>query len=188
LDGISCFDSTSEEAARFQQACLEVLDRVGYALRIAEERGWLLEIALNRLSWSRVQFCLVLAAGEDRNTELTRAAEALDRAVDGLRQAGEEDPLPFGLLARAALRRFRSDFTGATEDLSEALEIAKRGSMRLHECDAHLEHARLYRDQEDLAAARQHVARARELVEETGYERRRREVEWLERTLGQAEP
>jgi len=55
--------------------------------------------------------------------------------------------------------------------------------MRLHACDAHLEHARLCRDQGDLAAARQHVARARELVEETGYERRRREVEWLEGAL-----
>ena len=52
--------------------------------------------------------------------------------------------------------------------------------MRLHECDAHLEWARLCRDQGDLAAARRHVARARELVNETGYGRREREVGWLE--------
>jgi hypothetical protein len=55
--------------------------------------------------------------------------------------------------------------------------------MRLFECDAHLEWARLCRDQGDLAAARRHVARARELVNETGYARREREVRWLENTL-----
>ena len=88
--------------------------------------------------------------------------------------------MPAGLLARAALRRFRSDFPGAAADLTEALEIAERGPMRRHECDAHLEWARLCRDQGDLAAARRHVARARALVNETGYGRREREVRWLE--------
>jgi hypothetical protein len=55
--------------------------------------------------------------------------------------------------------------------------------MRLHECDAHLEWARLCRDQGDLATARLHVARARVLVEDTGYKRRAREVTWLEGEL-----
>ena len=104
--------------------------------------------------------------------------------MDGLRRAGQELYLPLGLLARAALRRFRSDFAGAAADLTEALEIAERGPMRLHECDAHLEWARLCRDQGDLAAARRHLARARELVNETGYGRREREVRWLEREVG----
>jgi hypothetical protein len=87
---------------------------------------------------------------EDRTTGLAQAAEPLDRAVDGLRRAGAEHHLPRGLLARAALRRFRSDFSGAAADLTEALEIAERGPMRLHERDAHLEWARLCRDQEIL--------------------------------------
>jgi hypothetical protein len=55
--------------------------------------------------------------------------------------------------------------------------------MRLHECDAHLEWARLCRDQGDLDAARRHVARARVLVKETGYGRREREMGWLEGVL-----
>jgi len=84
----------------------------------------------------------------------------------------------------AALRRFQSDFANAAADLTEVLEIAERGPMRLHECDAHLEWARLCRDQRDLAAARRHLARARELVDETGYKRREREVAWLEGQLG----
>jgi hypothetical protein len=77
------------------------------------------------------------------------------------------------------LRRLRGNFPAAEADLSEALEIAKRGSMRLHECDAHLEWARLCRQRGDRDGLERHVARARRLVEETGYGRRRREVEWI---------
>ena len=151
----------------------------------------LLDIALNHLTLGRAHHLgLILtshqpaAPGENRIAGLSKAAEPLDRAVAGLRRAGREDYLPSGLLARAALRRFLSDFPGAAADLTEALEIAERGPMRLHECDAHLEWARLCRDQGDLAAARRHVARARVLVKATGYGRREREVGWLEGTLG----
>jgi hypothetical protein len=145
----------------------------------------LLDIALNHLTVGRVYLGLaVTASGEDRAARLAQAAEQLDRAVDGLRLAGQEQFLPRGLLARASLRRFQSDFTAAAADLTEALEIAERGPMRLHECDAHLEWARLCRDQGALAAARRHVARARVLVNETGYGRREREVRWLEGVLG----
>jgi hypothetical protein len=60
------------------------------------------------------------------------------------------------------------------------MEIAERGSMRLHECDAHLEWARLCRYRGDREGAKRHLAEARRLVKETGYLRREREVRWLE--------
>ena len=154
-----------------------------------ESRYPLLDIAFNHLFRGRAHLGLALTAsqpavpGNDKTSELTHAAEALDRATDIFRKAGREDHLPRGLLARAALRRFCSDFAGAAADLTEALEIAERGPMRLYECDTHLEWARLCRDQGDLAAARRHVARARELVRQTGYGRREREVAWLEARL-----
>jgi hypothetical protein len=137
---------------------------------------------LNHLALGRAH--LGLALTEDRITGLAQATESLGLAVGGLRGAGREDHLPRGLLARAALRRFCSDFPGASADLTEALEIAERDSLRLHECDAHLEWARLCRDQGDLDGARRHVTRARELVNGTGYGRREREVRWLEETIG----
>jgi hypothetical protein len=144
----------------------------------------LITIAIEHLSLVRAHLGLALtASGADRTAGLAQAAESLDWAVDGLRQAGHENHLPRGLLARAALRRFRSEFAGAAADLTETLEIAERGAMRLHECDAHLEWARLCRDQGDLDAARRHVARARVLVKETGYGRREREMGWLEGVL-----
>ena len=148
-----------------------------------EENRWysLLDIALDHLTLGRAH--LGLALPETAPLDLPRPSST-GPAVDGLRRAGTGGPPTPRLLARAALRRFRSDFAGAAADLTEALEIAERGPMRLHECDAHLEWARLCRDQGDLAGARRHVARARVLVDETGYGRRVREVAWLEGVLG----
>jgi ATP/maltotriose-dependent transcriptional regulator MalT len=120
--------------------------------------------------------------GEEAEADFAQAAEHLDHAVEGLRQAGTEDHLPRGLLAGATLHRLRGDWAAAAADLSETLEIADRGGMRLHACDAHLEWARLELQQGDAAGAGQHVAAARKLVDETGYGRR--EVVWLERRVG----
>jgi hypothetical protein len=55
--------------------------------------------------------------------------------------------------------------------------------MRLYQCDAHLEYARVALAEGDEGPARKHVAAARRLVEDTGYGRRRPEVEELEQML-----
>jgi len=185
LRGFTRQGSRPEKKERFRQACREVLERAQKALTIVMNGSKnLLDIALSHLTLGCAHLGLALTdPREDRPAGLAQAAEFLNRAMDGLLQAGTEDHLPRGFLARAALRRFRSDFLGAAADLTEALEIAERGPMRLHECDAHLEWARLCRDQGDLAAARGHVARAGELVRATGYGRRAREVAWLEKEI-----
>jgi len=188
LDGFTGPDARPEQKERFRQACRELVERARQTLEWVTAEEWLLDIALDHLTLGSVHLGLALTAPQpvalsERTAELARAAEQLDWAVVGLRRAGQEDHLPRGLLARATLRRFRSDFTGAAADLTEVLEIAERGSMHLFECDAHLEWARLCRDQRNLDEARQHVTRARELVNETGYGRREREVKWLETTL-----
>ena len=50
----------------------------------------------------------------------------LDRAVDGLRQAGTQDHVPRGLLARAELRRAKGDYDGVGRDLEEAMHGHRR--------------------------------------------------------------
>jgi tetratricopeptide (TPR) repeat protein len=190
LDGLSGLHSRPEEAEWFRQVCRDVLDRARQTLEWVEQaKASLLAFALDHLTLGRAYLGLALTApqpaapGEDRTTVLAQATGQLDRAVDSLRRAGTEEFISTGLLSRAALQRFCSNFTGSAVDLTEALEIAERGPMRLHECDAHLEWARLCRDQGNLTEARQHVKRARELVNQTGYKRREREVAWLEREL-----
>ncbi|HSS77041.1 MAG TPA: TIR domain-containing protein [Thermoanaerobaculia bacterium] len=186
LDGLA---ANPEQVRRFRGACREVRERATQTLQWGEGGYSLLDIALDHLSLGRAYLGLALTApdpatpGEEAEAELAQTAEHLESAVDGLRQAGTEDHLPRGYLALAAFRRLQGDLPGAEADLAEALEIAERGSMHLHECDAHLEWARLRLRQEDTDAARRHVVVARKIVAETGYRRREREVGWLERRL-----
>jgi len=101
------------EVERFR----EVFERGQTALKVTEKNQWLLDTALDHLTLGRAHLGLALtASGDNRTTKFAQAAESLDRAVDGLRRAGIEDQLPLGLLARATLRRFRSDFPGAAAD------------------------------------------------------------------------
>jgi tetratricopeptide (TPR) repeat protein len=175
LDGV--------QAAAYREASFEVEDRARYAFEIAIENRWLLEIALDHLSLGRAHLGIALTSAAP---DFAAAREHLSRAVTGLRQAGDEMYIPRGLLARAALHRLTGDHSLARADLTEAHDIALRGNMRLHETDAHLEWTRLHRDTDDLAAAREHLAKARALVDATGYERRRREVDWLTKQLASA--
>lgn len=174
---------------RFREMCQEVLERTEQTIKEVERNHWLLDIALYHLSLGQAHLGLALTtfrpAAPDQEAEknFSQAAEHLNHAVEGLRLAETEHRIPRGLLARAALRRLRNDLPAAEADLSEALEMAERDSMRLCECDAHLEWARLCRHRGDRAGMERHVARARKLVKEMGYGRRRQEVEWLEGQL-----
>jgi tetratricopeptide (TPR) repeat protein len=172
--------------ARYREACEEVRERARYAFDVAQRHNWLLDMGLDHLSLARAHLGLALTAPASP-PDFRPAAEHLDRAVDGLRQAAQEHHLPHGLLARATLHRLTSNLPAAAADLREAEEIAERGSMRLFEADAHLEWTRLHLAAGDPAAARRHLARARALVRACGYGRREREVAWLERRLD-AEP
>lgn len=132
--------------------------------------GLLLGIALDQLSLGRA----ALALGEQ-----AEARAQLDGAVDSLRKAGHIDEVPRGLLARAVLFRKTAEFVAARRDLDEAMRIAERSEMRLFQCDAYLGYARLALVEGDRDAAREHLAKAKRLVDQTGYGRRRPEVEEL---------
>lgn len=122
-------------------------------------------------------------------SQLAQAAEWLHRAVDGLRQAGQQDYLPRGLLARAAWARMAQQFDRAHRDLAEARSIAERGEMRLHLTDYHLESARLALAEGEKDIARNHYDKARQLIAETGYHRRDGELKEIEEQLaGSAKP
>ncbi|MCX6028727.1 MAG: hypothetical protein NT169_05420 [Chloroflexi bacterium] len=121
-----------------------------------------------------------------RGDERGLAASHLDRAVEGLRQAGQQQYIPLGLMARAALRRVAGDVARARPDLDEALAIAQRGGMKLYEADCHLEAARLHLALDAIEPARASLAKARAMIREMGYGRREGEVAALEKILGAA--
>jgi tetratricopeptide (TPR) repeat protein len=158
----------------------EVIERAKKFFEWRVPSDSLLDIALDNLSLGRAY---LLALGREGTVDYADAATYLDRAVAGLRRAGQQDLLPSGLLARAALYRVRGEFERAEQDLQEVMDLAVRCGMRLHETDAHLEYARLYlaADQskkqggtreDGSAMAREHLDKAEQLIADTGYHRR----------------
>jgi len=159
----------------------EVQDRATQTLEWAEKAGAsLLSLALDHLSLGRAHFAKVQQEGR---RDFSKATEQLDQAVEDLRQAGPQEFIARGLLARAALRRVLGDFEPARRDLDEAMAIAERGQMGLHQADAHLENARLYLAMGKEPDAREHLATAKEMIGRMGYHRRDGEVAELEGRL-----
>ena len=158
----------------------EVQERASRAIEIARRNRRLFDVALDHLSLGRAH--LMQALDEDSG-DLSSAADHLDQAVDGLRQAGTQDHVPRGLVARAELHRATGEFPAAERDLEEALAIAERSGMGLHRADAHLEYARLYLATGDEDRARASLAAARGMIEEMGYHRRDLELAQLERVV-----
>ena len=130
-----------------------------------------------------------------RTGSITQSPNFLNRAVDGLRQAGHQWMLPLGLLARAEFYRVTGALEKTQRDLDEAFAIATRGGMGLFVADCHLEYARLAlarggdvppgRDvpPERLYGnddAREHLAIAKKMIDKMGYHRRDEEVKELE--------
>ncbi len=128
----------------------------------------------------------------------------LNQAVDGLREAGQQQYLPLGLFARATLFRHQNDFPKSWTDLDEAYEIIEYGQMRLHLTDYHLEACRTINAQlavtgdsssefeiiengetlsltkeEMQTKSQEHFKEAERLVNETGYHRRDEELKEL---------
>lgn len=174
-----------EERAQARRMCYEVIERASSALEIGEHHQDLLSIALSCLAMGRAYLGVWLVALVESNSEpttasdpitchLVRARDHLDRAVTGLRQAGQNDYLPRGLLARVALYRLVGERDAARCDLVEASSLAERGPMPLFACDAHLEYARLHLATAGWDQAREHLDRVAAIIDTTGYHRRDR--------------
>jgi tetratricopeptide (TPR) repeat protein len=151
----------------------------------------ILSAALDNLSLGRAKFVGARYIVPQPNDAIVY----FNRAVDGLRQAGSQEFIARGLLARAEYCRVIGDLVKAQRDLDEVFSIATRGGMGLHLADCHLGYARLalargtderrgeamlrpYRDD-----ARAHLSTAKEMIEKMGYHRRDNEVEELEEQL-----
>ena len=192
-------DKLSLGRASLQQAIIEVPNSnqtVGW-ISAASSTAIAPDVVLVKVDGASLS---TLQDNSEYKETLQTAKDWLNQAVDGLRKAGNEDDTPRGLLARASYYRYclafsiQSDSTSsdsksltqAQQDLQEAHDIAQRGGMRLHLCDYHLESARLAltinQPLFELTAA-EHIAKAKKLIEDTGYKRRLPEVEYLEACL-----
>jgi hypothetical protein len=153
------------------QSCRKVEQRANQTLKWAEKfvGSSLLGIAIEHLTIGRLLIYLALL---EHSVSLTRHLphESIDNAVNGLRKAGDMSFFPRSLLARAWLWVLEGKLDMARADLDEAKQIAERGPMRLNLADIHLHRARLFRDKEELKLSR-------DLIEQRGYWRRKKELE-----------
>ncbi|MDI6784300.1 MAG: tetratricopeptide repeat protein, partial [bacterium] len=124
-----------------QRQYLKVQERVRQTRIISLKVKRLLEIALHNLSLGRAS---LIQAQTEKTGSFQKAAQFLDQAVQGLREADMQEFIVCGLLARAEINRLTKAFTDAWLDLEEAMEIAERGEMQLYLTDFHLEAARLF--------------------------------------------
>lgn len=154
-----------------------VIDRLG---RTCTAPDSLLDVALEYLSLGQAH---MLQAQKGRIGTLSYATEYLSDAMKYLRQNVSQGYLARGLLARAELYRVKGEFDRAQADLDEAMRIAIRSSMSLHEADCHLEYARLYLAQGERQMARESLATAKEMIERMSYHRRNKDIEAVEKEL-----
>ena len=163
-----------------QTECKDVQSRAARTLAMCGDQYHPLGIALDNLSLGRAH---LMQAQVERTGDYPQAAVYLDRAVDGLRQAGAQEFIARGLLARAELYMVTDQMDRARRDLDEAFSIATRCGMRLFEADCHLEYARFYLASSDKKSAREHLDTAARMIDEMGYHRRDPEVKELEQQL-----
>ncbi|MFT4929142.1 MAG: tetratricopeptide (TPR) repeat protein, partial [Phenylobacterium sp.] len=174
----------------------QVLKRAQTNIEISKRHHWLLHIALDQLTIGKALKQQVIT---ETLVDFTEAQSWFDKVITGLRQAGQQDYLPLGLLARADLHRLQNNFTQCWTDLDETRDIASHSSMLLHLTDYHLSACRTINAQ--LAAQPEansqtefsiidngknlrlskaelqtrfthHLTTATELVNQTGYHRR----------------
>jgi tetratricopeptide (TPR) repeat protein len=151
----------------------DVMERAGKFFEWILPSDSLLDVSLANLTAGRAWLMKTITE-DSRN--FTRALEYVNRAVTGLREAGAQHHLTRGILARAGCFRSMDQFSNAWDDLKEAEGIAEPGSMKLFLCDYHLEAGRLCAAEGKEKEAQQHFQVAKEMIEETGYFRRKNEV------------
>ncbi|MBI1981647.1 MAG: hypothetical protein HYS63_08890 [Methylocystis sp.] len=179
----SARNDDAETLALLLDACADVAKRAEQTLIWVTSQKWRLDFALDHLTLARAALYAAMLCGAAPDGAHVHAA------ANGLRDAGQKDHQPRGLLTRALYRAVVGDFPGAQDDLDEAYEIAERGPMKLFLADIHLHRARLFglyakRPEKYPWESPQHdLAEARRLVEECGYWRRKEELADAEAAL-----
>ncbi|MEM9485692.1 MAG: hypothetical protein AAGA83_18600, partial [Cyanobacteria bacterium P01_F01_bin.116] len=174
--------------------CGEVRERAEKTLEIAQTAGLsLLTRGLDNLTLGRTYLLEATlrhkhpVASEDPTTLLQQATHHLNQSVSLLRQGGQQQELPRGLLARTALWRASYELIidnaeliidtsqltqkdcleNAHRDLTEVEQIAGRSGMLIFQIEAALERCRLTLAVGDKVQARSKLDEAKALVKKT---------------------
>jgi|GEM_PF-7040488 len=116
----------------------------------------------------------------NHNIQDSTIQKTFNEAVNKFQQSGHYDYLPLSLLGRATLYTFTGEYSLAEIDLEEVQKMSKRHSMVLYEVDYELCYARLnfFKNQVDLS--KKSLAKAKMLINQTGYHRKDHEIQSME--------
>jgi tetratricopeptide (TPR) repeat protein len=165
-------------------ACDEAQRRGNKMLEWRVPNDSLLDIAVDNLTLARA--ALYRAILKAKNTTFPASLPpTLAAAVNGLRQAGQQDDLPNALLTAALAHHVAGDAESASRDLNEALQIAQRGPMPLYLADVHLHRARLFFREKSYpwTSPEDDLAAAEKLIRDCGYHRRDEELADAKRAI-----
>jgi hypothetical protein len=171
--------------AEFRRTCDLCSQRVQQNIVTSLERGYLLDIAFDRLSNTLACFYYQLIELE-RDSADCQLGDLVLETLNAFRQANELAHLPLGLLTAAFYHgTLGENLEEAERLLEEAQQIAERGPMPLYLADVHLHRARLFgrmnADERKLEFPdidpKAELREARRLIEKHCYWRRREELE-----------
>lgn len=181
-------NTTKRELKVLLNSYHSIRERAVGILKTAERLSLPIDVASSHVILGRAYIGLaVVSKAAARHKEganhMGRATYHLSEALTRLRQVGRAEQLIEGLLRKAALHRMLDQPTLTDEYLREALEIAESGSMLLHECDIHLEWARLLQSTDRQVEAYAHLERVKEIMNVSRYYRPERELAALQGTI-----
>lgn len=167
-------------------ACAEAEHRARQTLVWAiANHASLLTIALDHLTQARAALYRSLLTPDSSQSAIRNLQSAIESALSKLRAANNLDMLPLALLTAALYHgTLGGDPAEAARLLDEAQQIAERGPMPLYLADVHLHRARLAARQKDEGRRmsfpdvdpKAELTKARALIEQHGYGRRREEL------------
>ncbi len=177
---------------------LQIKDRLGQSLQWEEVKDYKFELALDHLALGRLFLLQYFSVQEsDQRTadnHLAKAEEHINKAIKSLRERGQQHYLLRGLIVQATLNRIQKKWSDANMLLQEVKDHAEIDMMELHKADCLLEWVKLniseYQSQPDnkkLKESRKRIDEATDVINKTQYERRRREVELLNRYIDSIE-
>lgn len=147
----------------------DVEKRAAAGIEVDRRDGRLYGVGLGHLAQARR--ALIVAQGT-ADGDLGSALMLTSLACEELRQAGHQELIVRSRLVAGEVHRVSGDLDAARADLTEALESAERGQMRLLEIDAHLQLVQLEDTVGDRKSARMFWERASRAIRECGYHRR----------------
>ncbi len=126
---------------------------------------------------------LIAQTQQAGNNDFTEARTLLNTALDELRNAGHHELISRSLIALAELYQAMGLFEDAIKQLTDTIDNRTRGQMRLLEIDALLQLTDIYLATGKQDLARTKLDRARKMIRDFGYGRRRAQLESLSSRL-----